>query len=103
MNKNDLIAAIARESDLSITDARHALKAIIVVITAALAPGDSVKQLGLGCFGVITRAARMGRYPRSGLAIHIDTKRAPGFSPAKAREYAQKVQCVGAPPRPASR
>ncbi|MBT8071773.1 MAG: HU family DNA-binding protein, partial [Gammaproteobacteria bacterium] len=103
MNKNDLIAAIARRSGLSISDSRLALKAILEEITAALARGESVSLLGFGSFSVNTRAARMGRNPRSGQTIHIAARRAPVFKAAKALKDAQNVGPVRSSPGTALR
>lgn len=103
MNKSDLIAAIAKESGLSIADARRALKAILKAISAALARGETVSLLGFGSFGVKTRAARMGRNPASGQPIHIPARRAPVFKAAKVLKDAQNARCVGPPPEKARR
>jgi len=103
MNKNELIAAIARHSGLSISDCRRALKAILEEITAALARGESVSLLGFGTFSVNTRAARMGRNPRSGQTIHIPARRAPVFKAAKALKDAQNAGPVRSSPGTALR
>jgi nucleoid DNA-binding protein len=103
MNKNDLIAAIAEESGLSIRDARRALASILAEITAALARGESVNLVGFGSFGTRTRAARMGRNPRSGETIQIRASRVPYFKAAKALKDARNAGPGRAVPRAALR
>ncbi len=84
MNKNDLIAAIAEQADLSKAAAGNALNAITDNITKALADGDSVTFVGFGTFSVKERAARSGRNPQTGETIQIAAAKVPGFKAGKA-------------------
>ena len=52
-------------------------------IQATLASGGSVSLVGFGTFSVKARAARMGRNPRTGEAIHIKASNVPGFKAGK--------------------
>jgi nucleoid DNA-binding protein len=96
MNKNDLIAAIAKKSGLSIADVRRALKAILDEITSVLARGESISLVGFGAFSVKSRAARTGYNPHSGQSIQIPGTWVPVFKVAKALKDAQNV--AGRPP-----
>ncbi|MCP4048296.1 MAG: HU family DNA-binding protein [Gammaproteobacteria bacterium] len=89
MNKNDLIAAIAKNSGLSMTEARQALEAILDKITRALANGETISLTGFGSFSVKTRAARTVRNPHSGHSMQIPGMRAPVFKAGKALKDAQ--------------
>ena len=74
MNKTELIAAVAEKADLSKKDAEAA-------ITAA---GEKVQLVGFGSFEVKTRAARVGRNPKTGEEIPISEARLPVFKAGKA-------------------
>jgi DNA-binding protein HU-beta len=84
MNKQDLIATIADQADLSKAAAGNALNAVTDAITAALAKGDSVTFVGFGTFSVKDRAARTGRNPQTGATIQIAAAKVPGFKAGKA-------------------
>ena len=88
MNKNELIDAIAAESDLSKASAGRALDAAIAAITGALTKQDTVSLVGFGTFSVKHRAAREGRNPRSGETIQIAASIVPGFKAGKALKHA---------------
>ena len=71
MNKSELIDAIAASADIPKAAAGRALDAVIDSITGALKDGDSVVLVGFGTFAVKERAARTGRNPQTGEAIHV--------------------------------
>lgn len=83
MNKNDLIAAVAKETGLSKAAAGEAVDATFDSITAALKKGDEVKIIGFGNFSVAKRAASTGRNPRTGETIKIAASKAPKFRAGK--------------------
>ena len=83
MNKTELIDAIATAADLPKASAGRALDAVVESITEALTKGDQVSLVGFGTFQVKARAARMGRNPRTGEAIHIKASNVPGFKAGK--------------------
>ena len=84
MNKTELIAAVAEKADLSKKDAEAAITAAVHAITAALKDGDKVQLVGFGSFEVKTRAARVGRNPKTGEEIPISEARLPVFKAGKA-------------------
>ena len=69
MNKTELIAAVAEKADLSKKDAEAAITAAVEAITGALIEGEKVQLVGFGSFEVKTRAARVGRNPKTGEEI----------------------------------
>ena len=81
MNKTELIAAVAEKADLSKKDAEAA---IVEAITGALIEGEKVQLVGFGSFEVKTRAARVGRNPKTGEEIPISEARLPVFKAGKA-------------------
>ena len=84
MNKTDLIAAVAEKADLSKKDAEAAITAAVEAITGALIEGEKVQLVGFGSFEVKTRAARVGRNPKTGEEIPISEARLPVFKAGKA-------------------
>ncbi len=84
MNKNDLIAAVARDSGQTASAAAGVVDAIFDEITSALKTGDEVKIAGFGSFSVAARAARSGRNPRTGETIQIAASKQPKFKAGKA-------------------
>lgn len=84
MNKTELIAAVAEKADLSKKDAEAAITATVEAITGALIEGEKVQLVGFGSFEVKTRAARVGRNPKTGEEIPISEARLPVFKAGKA-------------------
>jgi DNA-binding protein HU-beta len=84
MNKGELIEAVASSANLSRADATKAVDAILDSITGTLAKGGAVSLVGFGTFSVKSRAARMGRNPRTGESIQIPASNVPGFKAGKA-------------------
>jgi DNA-binding protein HU-beta len=84
MNKGELIESVASQSNLSKADAGRAVDAIIGAISGALQAGGDVSLVGFGTFKVKSRAARMGRNPRTGETIQIKASKVPGFKAGKA-------------------
>ena len=64
MNKTELIAAMAEQTNLSKKDVEAALKAFIDVVAEELKKGEKVQLVGFGTFEVSERAAREGRNPQ---------------------------------------
>ena len=84
MNKTELIAAVAEKADLSKKDAEAAITAMVDAITEALAQEEKVQLVGFGSFEVKTRAARVGRNPKTGEEIPIAEAKLPVFKAGKA-------------------
>lgn len=84
MNKAELINAAAEKAGLSKKDAERVLNASIDAISSALASGDKVQLVGFGAFEVKSRAARIGRNPKTKESIEIPASKVPMFKPGKA-------------------
>ena len=84
MNKQELIAAVAAEANITKAEANKALDALTDSVTKALKKGDSVTLIGFGTFKVSQRAARTGRNPHTGKELKIAARKAPGFTAGKA-------------------
>ena len=62
MNKQELIAKIAAEADISKAAAAKVVDAFTGSVTAALKSGDTVTLIGFGTFAVSNRAARIRQF-----------------------------------------
>ena len=84
MNKTELVAAMAEQTNLSKKDAEAALKAFIDVVSEELKKGEKVQLVGFGTFEVSERAAREGRNTQTGKTMKIEDCKAPKFKAGKA-------------------
>ena len=83
MNKAQLTDAVAAATDTSKAEAGRAVEATLNAIASSLSGGDSVSLVGFGTFNVRHRAAREGRNPQTGEAMHIAASKVPGFKAGK--------------------
>ncbi len=84
VNKTDIIELISEQAEISKASANRALNALLEGITATLRDGKSVSLLGFGTFSAKTRAARVGRNPKTGEPINIEAAVVPVFKAGKA-------------------
>ena len=84
MNKTELVAAMAEQTNLSKKDAEAALKAFIDVVSEELKKGEKVQLVGFGTFEVSERAAREGRNPQTGETMEFKASKTPKFKAGKA-------------------
>ena len=84
MNKTELVAAMAKDTNLSRKDVEAVLKSFIDVVTDELKKGEKIQLVGFGTFEVSTRAAREGRNPQTGKTMKIEACKAPKFKAGKA-------------------
>ena len=76
MNKTELVAAMAKETNLSKKDVEAVLK--------SFKKGGKIQLVGFGTFEVSERAAREGRNPQTGETMKIAASKAPKFKAGKA-------------------
>lgn len=88
MNKAELVAHVAKDSDLSKDSAEKAVDAIFHNIEKALRGGDVVRIVGFGNFQVAQRKASEGRNPRTGEKVQIPASNVPKFRAGKALKEA---------------
>ena len=84
MNKAELINAAAEKAGMSKKDTECAVNDAIDVISECLAAGDKIQLVGFGAFEVKSRAARLGRNPKTKESIEIPASKVPVFKPGKA-------------------
>ena len=84
MNKQDLVNAMAQETNLSKKDVESVLNSFVNVVSTALENKDKVQLVGFGTFETRERAARNGKNPQTGETLNIPASTAPAFKPGKA-------------------
>jgi len=88
VNKAELVAQVAKESELSKDAAEKAVDALFKNIERALSEQDTVRVVGFGNFQVAQRKASVGRNPRTGEAVQIPASKVPKFRAGKALKEA---------------
>ena len=83
MNKNELIADVAKRADLTKEQAGAAIEATLDAITDTMKAGEEVRLLGFGNFVATHRPAKMGRNPQTGAPVEIKAANVPKFKPGK--------------------
>ena len=91
MNKNELVHAIANESNLKIADAENFLNAFTNVVSNTLAKKENITLVGFGTFQTTERSAREGRNPKTGETIQIAAATVPSFKAGKGLKDAVKA------------
>ena len=94
MTKSELVELLARkQSHLKADDVDMAVKALLQMMSAALATGERIEIRGFGSFSVHYRQPRTGRNPKTGDAVALAGKYVPHFKPGKElREHVIDVQ-----------
>lgn len=88
MNKQELIAKIARDTGSSKAGAAAAVESLIDGITRSLKKGDAITFVGFGTFKTSQRKARMARNPQTGAPIKIPKRRVVRFTAGKSLKQA---------------
>ena len=84
MTKAELVAQVAKQTDLSQKKIEAVLKSIIEAIHDSLKKDGETRIDGLGTFKVTERKARTGVNPQTKQKMQIPATKAPTFRPAKA-------------------
>jgi len=84
MTKKDLVAAIAKDSGLSIKDAGQSLNSFVTAVGKSMKKGQRLQLPGLGTFKVVKRSARVVRNPRRGAKLNVPAKKVVKFKAAPA-------------------
>ena len=83
MNKSDLIKSLAEFSGLTLRKAEEIVDTIFDTMTQALKDGDRIEIRGFGSFTVKEYKGYVGRNPKTGEKIEVDTKWLPFFKVGK--------------------
>jgi DNA-binding protein HU-beta len=79
MTKAELIADIAKRTELSPAQARMAMEAFVESVTASLKRGEEVRLVGFGSFTPVARPAGLARNPRTGAKVKRAASRTARF------------------------
>ncbi len=90
MNKMDLIAAVAEETDISKAKAAEVVDAVFGAIEKSLKQKLEVRLVGFGTFATAAREASKGRNPRTGVEIDIPASTSVRFKAGKTLKDAVK-------------
>jgi len=83
MNKRELIAAIAAQTDGDVKTVAKTIDGFIDVVNATVAKGDPVVITGFAKFAKVKRAARVGRNPQTGEPVKIKASVKARITPLK--------------------
>ncbi|WP_407276411.1 integration host factor subunit beta [Halothiobacillus sp. DCM-1] len=84
MTKSELIEQLAeRQKFLSLRDIDSSVKLMLDEMIAAMARGERIEIRGFGSFSLNYRKPRVGRNPKSGESVSLDSKYVPHFKPGK--------------------
>jgi len=96
MTKAEIVAQIAKKTNVTKKGVETVLKSLIESVQQALKKDGEIRLDGLGTFRVIERKARTGINPQTKAKMRIPAKKAPAFRAAKAL----KDTVRGAPKKP---
>lgn len=83
MKKIEIIREIAKNTQITQTQAAHTLEVTLDLIKNALKKNDEIRLVGFGSFKVATRKARKGINPQTKKAIKIPATQVAKFVPGK--------------------
>ena len=84
MTKSELILRLAEANPhLFQRDVERIVSTIFNEISAALESGERVELRGFGAFSVKRRDSRVGRNPRTGASVQVESKYVPFFKTGK--------------------
>jgi len=84
LNRRELINAVASHVEADAKEVDRVLSGFTDVVTSTVARGEQVAISGFAKFAKVERAARMGRNPATGEAIHIKASKKARITPLKA-------------------
>lgn len=82
LTRSDLSEAVYREVGLSRNESADLVESILDHVSNALIAGETVKISSFGTFNVRSKAARIGRNPKTGEEVPIEPRRVLVFRPS---------------------
>ena len=80
MNKRELIAAVAAQTEGDAKTVAKTIDGFVDVVNATVAKGDPVVITGFAKFAKVKRAARVGRNPQTGEPVKIKASKTMKFT-----------------------
>ena len=78
----DLANAIKNRFGLTVADSYKMIDIIFDEIEQSLVNGEDVKITGFGTFKILSKSARIGRNPKTGIPAVISARRVASFRPS---------------------
>ncbi len=83
MKKTDLIEAVSKQSNISLSESKFCIELILKELSSAITSGDGVEVRGFGVFYKRHRKGRIGINPKTGEKVKVAEKFVPFFKPGK--------------------
>lgn len=84
MTKSELIVKLSdKYSHIPAKDVEGSIREMIDLMTEALATGGRIEIRGFGSFSLHHRAPRIGRNPKTGDLVRLDSRSVPHFKAGK--------------------
>lgn len=84
MNKSDLLRVLkGRCQELQPSDVELARNCLLEHLVSALESGERIEIRGFGCFNLHHHPPRIGRHPKTGVAVKLPAKVKLHFKPSK--------------------
>jgi len=83
MNKGSLIELVAKDVEVSKSQAERCVNSVLDAIKKGLKQDKVVQLIGFGTFKITKRSARKGRNPQTGQEINIAASKSVGFKVGK--------------------
>ncbi|MCK5832301.1 HU family DNA-binding protein [bacterium] len=90
MTKDEFVAKVAGQTEMSKAQINKTLKATLDTITETLKKGDKISFVGFGTFSISKRAKRTGRNPLTGAKLTIPATKVAKFKAGKNLKNAVK-------------
>lgn len=82
VTRNDFASRLRDRFGLTMADAYKLVDIVFNEITESLLRDEEVKFAGLGTFKILTKSARLGRNPKTGVPALISARRVAAFRPS---------------------
>lgn len=89
ITRNDLASVLRDKFGLTATDSYKMIDIIFEEIGESLINGEDVKLSGFGTFKILTKPARIGRNPKTGVPAVISARRVAVFRPSA--EFRERI------------
>lgn len=84
MIRSELVQLLSRDNPgLSPREVERIVDCFFESVSAQLAAGGRIELRGFGAFSTRARDARVGRNPRTGASVQVESKRVPYFKAGK--------------------
>ncbi len=84
LTKSELIEQlVSKQTELTAKDVELAVKTMIEQMSQTLEQGGRIEIRGFGSFSLHYREPRVGRNPKTGESVRLDSKHVPYFKPGK--------------------